>query len=186
MALRCYKDGETTQHNIAIMERQDFIEDSPTPARGGDHFQENNSDFIEDSSTPARRDYNQQNKMDDELALIENAFEYLTKKTYPPGCPKNVIRRKAGQTDCEQKGEGENSVLMPSKSYIRASRNEENTVTHNGTIYVDRSDRRCHENGIVLLLYACWMDWTTIIMMSILYVLTKHILNMQVAECHVC
>ena len=73
------------------MERQDFIEDSPTPARGGDHFQENNSDFIEDSSTPARRDYNQQeNKMDDELAPIDNAFEYLTKKTYPPGCTKKT------------------------------------------------------------------------------------------------
>ena len=65
----------------------------------------------------------------------------------------------AGQADCEQKREGENSVLVPSKSYIRGSRNEENTVMYNGTIYVDRSDQRCHENGIVLLhVLICMLD----------------------------
>ena len=43
--------------------------------------------------------------MDNELALIENAFEYLTKKTYPPGCTKKndkqVITRKANKLDGE-------------------------------------------------------------------------------------
>ena len=41
---------------------------------------------------------NPEKAIDDELALIENAFEYLTKKKYPPGCSKNhkrIIRRKA-------------------------------------------------------------------------------------------
>ena len=50
----------------------------------------------------------------------------------------------AGQADCEQTREGENSVLMPSASYIGASGNEENSVTHNRTIHVDGSDQRCH------------------------------------------
>ena len=42
--------------------------------------------------------------MDDELALIENAFEYLTKKTCPPECDIHVIRRKADKLE-ERNGE---------------------------------------------------------------------------------
>ena len=45
--------------------------------------------------------------IDDELALIENAFEYLTKKKYPPGCSNNhkrIIRRKSERLE-EQNGE---------------------------------------------------------------------------------
>ena len=44
---------------------------------------------------------------DDELALVESAFEYLTKKKYPPGCSKNhkrIIRRKAERLE-ERNGE---------------------------------------------------------------------------------
>ena len=180
----------------------DFIEDSPTQARGGDRFEENN---IKDSRTPARGgEHFQQEKMDDELALIENAFEYLTKKT----CPSRMwhtrhkkegryTRREkwrdilqeerrqyrkchhyrtsysvkcctfyyatnvhndtivlilAGQADCEQTREGENSVLMPSASCIGASGNEENSVMHNRTIHVDGSDQRCHWNGILYMM----------------------------------
>lgn len=47
------------------------------------------------------------NHTDDELELIENAFEYLIKKKYPPGCSKNqkrVIRRKAERLE-ERNGE---------------------------------------------------------------------------------
>ena len=62
------------------------------------HYQERTSisDFIEDSAT-AEDDDLQKNDVDNELALIEKAFDYLTRKTYPPGCSKNdkrVIRRK--------------------------------------------------------------------------------------------
>ena len=35
---------------------------------------------------------NPEKAIDDELALIENMFEYLTKKKYPPGCSKNHKR----------------------------------------------------------------------------------------------
>ena len=64
------------------------------------------SDFIEDSAT-AEDDDLQKNDVDDELALIEKAFDYLTRKTYPPGCSKNdkrVIRRKAEKLE-ERNGE---------------------------------------------------------------------------------
>ena len=53
------------------------------------------SDFIKDSVT-AEDDDLQRNNVDNELALTEKAFDYLTRKTYPPGCSKNdkrVIRR---------------------------------------------------------------------------------------------
>lgn len=71
------------------------------------HYQERTSisDFIEDSATA--EDDLQKNDIDDELALIEKAFDYLTRKTYPPGCSKNdkrVIRRKAEKLE-ERNGE---------------------------------------------------------------------------------
>ena len=50
---------------------------------------------------------NSEKAIDDELALIENAFEYLIKKKYPPGCIKNhkrIIRRKAERLE-ERNGE---------------------------------------------------------------------------------
>ena len=47
------------------------------------------SNLIEDSAT-AEEDDLQKNDVDNELALIEKAFDYLTRKTYPPpGCSKN-------------------------------------------------------------------------------------------------
>ena len=64
------------------------------------HYQDrtsiSNFSGIEDSAT-AEEDDLQKNDNDDELALIEKAFEYLTRKTYPQGCSKDerVIRRKA-------------------------------------------------------------------------------------------
>ena len=97
------EDSPTTARGDHFEENN--MEDSPTSAWGEDQ-QENNSDNIEDSPTPARGG-NQQEKMDYELVLIENAFEYLTKKTYPPQCTKNdkrVIRRKADKLE-ERDGE---------------------------------------------------------------------------------
>ena len=52
-------------------------------------------------------DHPAEKHIDDELELIENAFEYLIKKKYPPGCSKNqkrVIRRKAERLE-ERNGE---------------------------------------------------------------------------------
>ena len=54
-----------------------------------------------------REGHDSDNHTDDELELIENAFEYLIKKKYPPGCSKNqkrVIRRKAERLE-ERNGE---------------------------------------------------------------------------------
>ena len=51
-------------------------------------------------------DHDPEKNTDEELTLIENAFEYLTKK-YPPGCSMNykrIIRRKAEGFE-EQNGE---------------------------------------------------------------------------------
>ena len=62
------------------------------------HYQERTSisDFIEDSTT-AEDDDLQKNDVDDELALIEKAFNYLTRKTYSQNAVRTirVIRRKA-------------------------------------------------------------------------------------------
>ena len=80
------------------------------PNRAATHYQDRTSisDFssIEDSAT-AEEDDLQKNDDDDELALIDKAFEYLTRKTYPQGCSKNdkrVIRRKAEKLE-ERNGE---------------------------------------------------------------------------------
>ena len=100
-------------YHIIIMEKQgDFqgdyfqeIRQQSSTAEKNDeqqrrlHYQERTSisDFIEDSAT-AEDDGLQKNDVDDGLALIEKAFDYLTRKVYPPGCSKNdkrVIRRKA-------------------------------------------------------------------------------------------
>ena len=61
---------------------------------------------ISENSATAEDDL-QKNEVYDELALIEKAFDYLTRKTYPPGCSKNdkrVIRRKAEKLE-ERNGE---------------------------------------------------------------------------------
>ena len=58
-------------------------------------------------TTTVNNSENPEKAIDDELALIENAFEYLTKKKYPPGCSKNhkrIIRRKAERLE-ERNGE---------------------------------------------------------------------------------
>ena len=87
----------------------DFIEDSATTESNKEqqqqqlHYQDRTS--IEDSVTA--EDDLQKNDVDDNLALIEKAFDYLTRKTYPPGCSKNdkrVIRRKAEKLE-ERNGE---------------------------------------------------------------------------------
>ena len=63
----------------------DFIEDSATAESNKEqqqqrlHYQDRTS--IEDSV--AAHDL-QKNDVDDEVALIEKAFDYLTRKTYPP------------------------------------------------------------------------------------------------------
>ena len=75
---------------------------------GNDDFQETFGTAILGQQDPEDRDNvtttvnnnseNPEKAIDDELALIENTFEYLTKKKYPPGCSKNhkrIIRRKA-------------------------------------------------------------------------------------------
>ena len=54
----------------------------------------------------------------------------------------------AGPVDHRPKGETENFTVLPSSSYFRTFRSAKNIVTHNRKIYVDRSDKRRHENGI--------------------------------------
>ena len=124
MALRCYKrrpDGTGFIIFIIMDKQEDFQGDrfqeirqqTSTMEKNDDqqrrpHYQERTSigEFIE---YPAiEEDDNLQiNDVDDEVALIEKAFEYLTRKTYPPGCSKNdkrIIRRKAEKLE-ERNGE---------------------------------------------------------------------------------
>ena len=72
------------------------------------HYQERTrtDNFIKDSAA-AEDDDLQKNDVDDKLDLIEKAFEYLTRKIYPPECSKNdkrVIRRIAEKLE-ERNGE---------------------------------------------------------------------------------
>ena len=110
------EDSATAESNKEQQQRLHYqdrtsIEDSVTAESNKEqqqqrlHYQDRTS--IEDSVT-AEDDHDlQKNDVDDELALIEKAFNYLTRKTYPPGCSKNdkrVIRRKAEKLE-ERNGE---------------------------------------------------------------------------------
>ena len=66
------KMATSTRGDHFEVSNSDSKEDSPISAWGEDQ-QANNTDNIKDSPTPARG--GSQQKMDDELALVENAFE---------------------------------------------------------------------------------------------------------------
>ena len=93
------KQGDFQGDYFQEIRQQSSTAEKNDEQQGRLHYQERTSigDFIEDSAT-AEDDGLQKNDVD-ELALIEKAFDYLTRKVYPPGCSKNdkrVIRRKAG------------------------------------------------------------------------------------------
>ena len=55
-----------------------------------DHKEQENRDQL--STVTRTADDHPEEHTDDELELIENAFEYLIKKKYPPDCSKNQKR----------------------------------------------------------------------------------------------
>ena len=84
------------------------------------HYQERGSiiEYLEDPATE-EDDNLQKNDVDDEVALIEKAFEDLTRKTYSPGCSKDdrrIIRRKVEKFE-ERNGE----ILNIKREDIRVS-----------------------------------------------------------------
>ena len=161
------KQGDCQGDYFQEIQQQSSIAEKNDERQRQLHYQERTSisDFIEDSAM-AEDDDLQKNDVDDELALMEKAFDYLTRKTYPPGCSKSnkrVIRRKVEKLE-ERNGEifykkrgAEDFAVLPSPSYIRAFRSAKNIVTDNRKVYVDRSDKRRHENGMDMSACGCYM-----------------------------
>ena len=62
----------------------------------------------------------------------------------------------AGPVDHRPKGETEDFAVLPSPSYVGAFRSAKNIVSNNRKIHVDRSDERCHENGMDMPACVCY------------------------------
>ena len=83
------RTAPATSSSIHRHQQEEKIDSRRTVWRIHQHQQEEETISRRTTATTLRILQHQQ-EMDVELALIENAFEYLTKKTYPPGCTKKM------------------------------------------------------------------------------------------------